>query len=291
MLWAAYAFAAAVFHAMGSIIGKKVLQHEHALEYGASQGVYLLLLVFALPFIDLAYDWRVFIALYVISVILTAGNLYYLRSVRHSELSSCMPLMNISPLFLLVIAFVLLGEMPDALAILGVFLLVMGTYFLQMGTAGKHKGLWAPFKTLARSRYALYMIFAMLIFSFTATMQKAVVNWGIDVITIVVLVRLFMAVNYVGFETAKHGFGEIVGDLKRDGLQIFGSTFTSFMSDIALLLAMGVPGALVSLIIPVKRLSTFFTSLIGGRLFHEHRLGLKLMACCVMLVGVVLVVV
>ena len=291
MLWAAYAFAAAVFHAMGSIIGKKVLQHDHALEYGASQGIYLLLLVFVLPFLNLAYDWRVFVALYVISVVLTAGNLYYLRSVRHSELSSCMPLMNISPLFLLVIAFVLLGETPDTLAVLGVFLLVMGTYLLQMGTAGHHKGILAPFRTLLKSRYALYMIFAMLIFSFTATMQKAVVNWGVDVFTIVVLVRLFMGINYVTFESAKHGFGEILGHLKQDGMQIFGSTFSSFMSDVALILAMGVPGALVSLIIPVKRLSTFFTSLIGGRLFHEHRIGLKLLACCVMLVGVVLVVV
>ncbi len=291
MLWVAYAFASAVFHAMASIVGKKVLQHEHALEYGASQGIYLLLLIFVLPFINLAYDWRVFVALYVISIILAAGNLYYLRSLRHSELSSCMPLMNISPLFLLVIAFVLLGESPDALAIIGVFLLVMGTYLLQMATAGRYNGIWSPFRILARSRYALYMIFAMLIFSFTVTMQKAVVNWGIDVFTIVVLVRLFMGFNYVAFETAKHGFNEILRDIRQDGMQIFSSTFSSFMSDVALLFAMGVPGALVSLIIPVRRLSTFFTSLIGGRLFHEHRLGLKLMACCVMLVGVVLVVV
>lgn len=289
MLWALYAFGSAVFNATGNIVSKKILAREHALEYGASQGVYALLLVLALPFIPLGYSWQTYISLYVISLILTLANLYYLKSVRHSELSATIPLMNISPLFLLVIAFVLLKEMPDALAILGVFLLVVGMYLLQLGVA-RTKHLLQPFITLAKSRYSLYMIFAVLILSFVATMEKAVLNTGIHFLTIFVIVRLFLGVNYILLESYRHGYKEIIKDLKTDGWPVFGSTVSSIFSDVFFFLALSVPGALVSLVIPVKRLSTFLSALIGGKLFHEAHLGRKLIGCGVMLVGVILVV-
>ncbi|MBN1275094.1 EamA family transporter [Candidatus Woesearchaeota archaeon] len=290
MLWALYAFAAAVMQAATSIIDKQVLQHEHALEYGAAKGFFALFLVFAFPFLDLGYHWTAFVAIYALSILLLAGGQYYLKSVRHSELSSSIPLMNLSPLFLLIIAYVLLGERPGPVSVVGVLLLVTGTYFLQSGSASGRKGLLAPFRALAASRYSLYMIFAIIIYSFTAAFIKAVISFGVDPVSLSVLLLFFMGVNYVFLESMKHGYEEVFWDLKRDGKRIFLSFMAGLLSDVSLFLAMAMPGALVGLVIPIKRTSTFMTALVGGRLFHERRLGVKLLACAVMLVGVVLVV-
>ncbi|MBD3209399.1 EamA family transporter [Candidatus Woesearchaeota archaeon] len=290
MLWVLYSLGAAVMQALCSLIDKKVMLHEHALEYGAARGFFSLFLIVAFPFIDLYYNWTMYVSIYVISIILITANLYYLRSVRHSELSSSIPLMNISPLFLLVVAYLLLGEKPGVVAVIGILLLVVGTYLLQAGVSPGKKGLLAPFRVLLTSRYSLYMIFAILIYSFTATLLKAVVGWGVDAVSVVVLTLFFMGINYVFLEVVKHGVGEIFRDLRRDGRIIFFSFISGLLSNLFLLLAMAVPGALVSLIIPIKRTSTFLTALIGGRLFHEHRLGVKLLACAVMVAGVVLIV-
>lgn len=287
MLWVILALIAAVLGAFSSIISKKVLRHEHALEYGAVRGLFGLLLLLFLPFIDLNYGWPVYAAIYAISLVFAAGNLYYLKSIRHSELSSTIPLMNISPLFLLLIAYSFLGERPGPLALVGVLLLVAGTYLLQMGTS--KKSLLAPFRNLARSKYALYMIFAVFLYSFVSTMEKAVVGWGVQVLFLLVIFRSFVSINYLVLEWMRNGLGEVWHDAKVEGLPIFASLSLDLLSAVAYYAALAVPGALVSLIIPVKRTSTLITALAGGKLFHEHNLRLKLIACAIMIVGVALI--
>lgn len=294
--WLIFALLAAVFTALRGIFGKKVMEHEHALEYGASQSVIsLVFLLIALPFFWMNLPWQYWLVAYVTSVVFTAGNLYYLKSIRHSELSSTIPLMNLSPLFLLVIAYLLLGEEPSVSSVIGVLLLLSGTYVLQMGTSKHKHGLLYPFKKLAKSRYPLYMVFAMLIYSFTATMEKGIVNTDViitmsDVIFLFILIRIFVSLNYIILEWIKHGFPEMLKDLKTDTMGLLGSSVTSLLSIFFHYLALGSPGALVSLIVPVKRLSTLMSTLVGGTFFHEQHLKAKIIACAIMLAGVVLIV-
>jgi drug/metabolite transporter (DMT)-like permease len=294
MLWVVYALASAICLSAGSLLGKHVLKREHALEYGATQGFIALLLVFTLPFIKLDYSWSIYASLFIISIVLAAGNLYYLRSIRHSELSSTMPLMNLSPLFLLALAFTLLGETPTLIDVGGVLLLVAGTYVVQlsqMNPEAKKGGFFEPFKVLMGSRYALYMIFAVLVLSFASVMIKAVAIKGIDALSLLVILRLFLGLDYVVLEAAQHGIKEIFQDVRKDGLPIVGSTLMSIAGDFFFILAVLVPGALVSLIVPVQRTSTLLTSLAGGHLFKESGIRMKIFGCLIMILGVVVIAV
>lgn len=287
MLWILYALGSAVFHALGSIFDKKVMRHEHALEYGATKGVFFLFLVFALPFVRLDFAWQTYAALYGITIIFCAGNLYYLKSLRHSQISSAIPLMNISPLFLLIIAFVLLGETPSGMDVFGVFLLIAGTYGLQLAHSGK--SFLAPFRLLVKSKYALYMVFAMVVFSVTATLEKGIINNGFDALSLLVIGRLMIGFNYIVLESAKHGFHEIIKDVRKDGRSTFFSALFGIISAAFYFLALATPGALVSLVIPVKRTSTMIAALVGGRLFHEDNILQKVIACVVMIAGVAII--
>jgi uncharacterized membrane protein len=54
--------------------------------------------------------------------------------------------------------------------------------------------------------------------------------------------------------------------------------------------AISLPGVMISLVIPIKRLSALFSTVIGGELFHEKYLLRKSIACVVMIIGAVLIV-
>jgi bacterial/archaeal transporter family protein len=289
MLWVIYALIGAVFMAIGSICAKKVMKHEHALEFGAGQNLFsLFILVFFLPFIKLDFSLGIYAAMFIIAVVYTAGNIYFFKSIRHSELSSAMPLMNISPLFLLIVAFVFLHEEPSQFAIIGVLLLAFGTYVLQKESVQGE--LLAPFKKLANNQYAMYMIFAMLLYSFVSTMEKSLVNQGVEILSLFVIMRLFVSVNYLILEGSKHGLYEVFADFHKDGGIIVLGSIASLLSFLFYYLALGVTGALVSLVIPISRLSTVISIAFGGTLFHEKHIGIKLGACVIMLFGIVLIV-
>jgi uncharacterized membrane protein len=53
---------------------------------------------------------------------------------------------------------------------------------------------------------------------------------------------------------------------------------------------MAVPGAMIALIIPIRRLSTLFSVIVGGRMFHDHYLFHKIISTFIILAGTVLVI-
>ena len=54
--------------------------------------------------------------------------------------------------------------------------------------------------------------------------------------------------------------------------------------------AISLPTALVSLVVPLKRVSTLFSSVFGGILFHERHLFRKMVATFGMIGGILLIV-
>ena len=65
----------------------------------------------------------------------------------------------------------------------------------------------------------------------------------------------------------------------------------TIVSNVLVLLAIAIPTALVSLIIPLRRTSTLFSAIFGGLLFHEKHIKQKSFATFGMLIGIVLIVV
>jgi len=279
-----------VFTAVLSIFNKKILTHEHALEFSASRGVIMFFLcLFLIPFINLKLHWSVFILVYFTSLITTAGVLFYLKSLRHGEVSTIAPLMNMSPLFLLIIAFFILGEVPSPRQYFGVFLLVLGTYSLEVGV--NNKGFFEPIRIFLKSKIIHFLFFAMIIFSITATLDKFIVSNYTNFLSYFFLLTIFKMINFVALETYQHGFGEIIGDLKKDFRLLTITAVFAFFGHIFYLLAVSIPGAAISLIIPIKRTSNLFTTIIGGKLFHEKNLLIKVLSCIIMLWGAVFILI
>lgn len=98
------------------------------------------------------------------------AQILYMQALRLSPLSIVAPLLSLSPVFMLAVPFLLIGEKISLLAGTGVLLIASGAYVLNAGTV--KKGFLEPFKALVRERGAVYMCLVALLFSFTATLSK-----------------------------------------------------------------------------------------------------------------------
>lgn len=64
----------------------------------------------------------------------------------------------------------------------------------------------------------------------------------------------------------------------------------TLISDWLYFTAVGLKDSYVSLIVPIRRVSSIFVILAGGEIFHEKSIIEKILSCIIMLVGAYLIV-
>lgn len=288
MDWVIFALISAICWAILQIVNKKILIHEHATEFMASRGpITIILVLFLIPFINLNIGWMAVFLSFITAVVISIGALFLNKGLRHGEISIVGPLTNISPLFLLLIAYLFLGEIPTKTQYAGVFLLVLGAYALEVGVS--NCGFWKPLKMFFKSKVNLFVIIAMIAFSVSATMDKFIVTNFTDFITYVFLINIFTSINYITYDVYKYGQKEIFRNMKKDYKLLTLSALLLFFGQLSYMAAVAIPGALITLIIPIKRTSTLFSTIIGGKLFHEKNLLVKVLASIIMIWGAVFI--
>lgn len=289
MEWVIFALIAAVFFGVRQVVSKKVLIYEHATEYlTATCLIAFLFTLFFLPKISLAYPAAIWGLMYLKGLTLTIGWLLGSKALRHLEISYVTPLTNLTPVFLLVWGFFFLKEIPSIQQYAGVALLIFGAYWLQ---ADHHmSSLIRPWRVL-RNRYSIFMIFAIFFYSICAVLDRIVLR-SVDPYTFLSFTYFVLSLHYLMIQFYKYdGLKDIRYAFVKGKYLIFIIAFLMIFSDIFYFMAVAIPTAMISLIIPVKRMSTLVATIIGGRMFHDHDLVWRIVACGVMVVGVILVVI
>src|SRR3989344_1901826 len=95
----------------------------------------------------------------------------HFRAIKLGDISIVSPLLSLTPVFAIGTSFIMLGEMPTALGICGIFLVVLGSYVLQWHSQGE-----SPIKILRRMRQnkaTLYIIAVAALFSISANFDRA----------------------------------------------------------------------------------------------------------------------
>ncbi|MBW2977265.1 DMT family transporter [Candidatus Woesearchaeota archaeon] len=276
----------AVFLSFADVFKKKILFKEHAMEFSTVLAIFSFVIVlFFIPFVNFNINRNILGLIYVVSIISTAGLLLMNKAIRHLEISTVEPLMNFSPAFLVIFAYFLLGEKLGAWQLGGIGLLIFGAYILEMDH--NLKDFLSPFKKLLTSKYLFYILLVIIMYSFSAILDKMILT-SIDKFSYVFFVFGFRAINFIflisifydGAKGIKHG-------VKNAGFPIAVVALLLLFSLMSYYSAVSI--AFVSLVIPIKRLSTLFSTVIGGELFHDHSLKYKITACLVMIVGAGLV--
>ena len=174
-MWQTFAFISAIFSALAAIFEKKALIKIDPVVFSLILSGFTLIL--ALPFfffVDFQIiDFAAIFVLYLKSVLGALAFLLVMYGIKKNELSNSLPLLVLTPAVVAVAAFFLLGESLSGISILGMFFLLLGSYFLQLE---KGSGWLSPFSFLVRQKAQWYIIGAIVLFSVTSILDKTILR-------------------------------------------------------------------------------------------------------------------
>jgi uncharacterized membrane protein len=293
--WYVFAILSAVFVALSQIARKKVLYNEHALEFSVMRSLVIMLIaLFLLPWVNFSLlTVEIMLLFFLVGFIAAFATILLSKAMRHMEISTVGPLTNISPIFLLILTYFFLGEKINIQQFGGIALVILGGYILNLDH--KLSDLKRPIVKFFKSKHYHFLLIALILYSITAFLDKIVIDLMVDtgfgsstVYTATFFIWLFMGITLMIILYWKYDFIQgLRHGVKVGGVLTFLSGLFSVISSLFYFQAISMN--YVSLVIPIKRFSTLLTTLIGGELFHDHNLLMKIVACIIMVVGATLV--
>ena len=210
----------------------------------------------------------------------------YLRGIRRGPLSLTVPFLAVTPLATVLTGWLILGEQVTPLGFLGVLVVTVGAYVLQLELAAQ--GLLEPIKAIFRTPASRSMLTAALIYSVGATLSKRAIQLSSPTAFPFFLETLEM-MFLVGL--ARSAVGDWRGFLPAIRSQWTLYLLSGMVTSAAILLhAYGILLAPVAYFIAIKRLSLFVSVLYGGLLFGEAKFLQRIVGAGLMLSGAVLII-
>jgi len=277
------ALTTAVALSLADVFSKKALaSSEDAVIVWVREGYALPFLALGFLFIPVpALDkifWRTVAVMLPLEI---AGLVLYVKAIRISPLSLTVPFMALSPVFIIVFAFIFLGEWPTRGGLGGIVLIAAGAYLLNASASSR--GFLAPVKAAFKEPGSLLMMVVALIYSITSTLGKVAVQHSSPVFF--GFAYPFMLALVMGAYLIWRGRFLLVFSRPRAFLPI--GFFTAVMISTHF---MAINLTQVAYMISVKRTSLLWSVLMGRLIFKEANLGDRLLGSAVMLAGVMLII-
>ncbi|HEY2016271.1 MAG TPA: EamA family transporter [Bryobacteraceae bacterium] len=205
----------------------------------------------------------------------------YFTALQVSPLSMCVPFLAFTPVFLIPVGYLMIGELPLPQKLLGVVLIVVGS--LAMHRRLFAVGWLAPVRAVIEQKGSRYMLLVSLLFSITNPLDKKLVLMS-DIFTEAFSYGLGLCiVFFVWGKLQKANFREATrGNVKWISL--------AGLSDAVSLLFQLASYSYIAVVIAVsiKRAGIILSVFAGWLFFHERGITDKVIAASVMFCGVVI---
>jgi drug/metabolite transporter (DMT)-like permease len=206
--------------------------------------------------------------------------LLYIKAIQITDLSLTVPLVSLTPLFLLFTSPLIVQENPTIADAIGIFLIVIGSYVLNLRE--RQNGYLAPLKALLRNRGSRYMLMVAFLWSITANFDKVgVVNSSPLFWSTALYSYLAVGMFPIALYKSHQKFNQILPNLKP--LMVIGL----FHAIAITFQMMAVTYTLVTQVIAIKRTSALISVWLGHVLFKEQGLQERLIGAAIMVFGVV----
>lgn len=289
MTWFIVAFISSLFSAFAAITQKKVLFNRSPLDFSFMLAI--VNLIFSIPFFFMINYASVnpsnLSILFLKSVIGVAAFLCVMTSLKNLQISNALPLLALTPGFVAIFAYLLLGESLQTTEIVGLISLVTGTYILESKNL---KEILFPLNVFFNSKYHRYILAALFLFTASSIMDKLLlVKMNLSPISLTAFQHLFFALLFtLIFYSYKKNREEVFSTFQKKDLgwialiSIFtiGYRYTQVVS---------ISLASVALTLAVKRTSVLWATVIGGKIFKDSNLLKKIIAVLFILLGAVLI--
>lgn len=282
MHWLPIALVTALSFSTADALSKKALRDTDDLVIAwVRQG-------YALPFLAIGFlfvpiprlDLKFWLSVASLIPLEIGALLLYLRAIRISPLSLTVPFLALSPVFIIITAFILLGEWPSRYGMTGIFLIAFGAYLLNARTT--KTGVLEPFRAVLKERGSLLMIGVALIYSVTSTLGKVAIEHSSPIFFGFFYPLILTGVLTV-FITATGRARSVFSKPKMFlpiGLATATMIFTHYLA-----LSM----TQVAYMISVKRTSLIFSVIYGKLVFKEINIRERLLGSAIMVAGVALI--
>ncbi len=216
------------------------------------------------------------------SVGIAGGSLLLIRATQIASLSSSMPMLAFTPVFLLGTSYLMLGERPGPGGTVGVVLIAVGAYLLNVHQL--KLGPLAPLRALVSNRGSLYVLLTALIYAVTANLVKMGVQRS-SATFFPLLSYLFITAAVLPFmlRSARGQSAKLVASWRP--LVLMGTAGSLMM----VFYAIAVQLTIVPYVIALKRTNGLFSVLYGKFLFKETHLRQSLLGASIMFAGVLLI--
>ena len=283
MMWIIYALLTAVFTSLKSVASKKSLRSLDAFVISwfifFFSGVFLSLFFLKADIPELSnYFWIILFLDCLPSALAAVMSIKALES----DMSASVPMTAFTPLFMLLTGWLMLGEVPDAFGLAGVILIVAGVYILNIRE--RKNGWRAPFSALVKHEGPRLMLGASLIWSITGILDKIAVQNSSPLFFAMaenILIALFI------FPFAYKRIKRQEREIRKEKIHLIAVIILSALVVYCQMIA--ISQALVVYVIAIKRFSIVIAILLGGVVFKEKDIRLKLVGGIVMVLGVMLI--
>ncbi|MCK5476665.1 MAG: EamA family transporter [Candidatus Aenigmarchaeota archaeon] len=301
MLWLILSLLAAFFESIKVVLSKKSM-NEETNEYVVAWSMRFFTLLFLFPlllFIEIpVIGNRFWEALFISGLINTITSVLYMKALKLSDISLSHPMTTFSPFFILLTAPFILGEFPTIYGLIGVLLIVLGAY--SMNISKFKEGFFTPFKALVTEKGPRYMLAVAFLWSIAGTYDKvgllnsSPIFWAISIhlflTTVLFPIMLIKSKNrstkkiesniFDNFFIAKKQITSNIRVLALIGLSV---ALLHICQTIALSLT------LVVYVSAIKKLSVLMSIIFGYLFFKEKNIKERLFGATIMVIGVVII--
>jgi drug/metabolite transporter (DMT)-like permease len=220
------------------------------------------------------------------AVLAVAGYLFLWYALRSTDLSVLGPINAYKAVLGLVMAVVLLGEVPTVFGLMGVALIVAGSYFVVDRAPGQAHG--SAFRQFTREP-GVQLRFAALICSATESIfLKRALLLSSPITAFLIWTVACFGIAVIGSVVLRRDVGPEVMRLRSDWRTYLGLAVTTGLMQAATLVTFG--ALQVGYSLALFQLSTLVTVYLGHRYFAEGHIRRRLLGSLIMVTGAVLIV-
>ena len=96
----------------------------------------------------------------------------YINALKYGELSKILPISSLGPVFSLLLGWLLLGQVPSLIATIGIFIIVIGVYVLNL----KDRYLHNPLKIFTADKANLYTLLGLIMIAAAGVLDKRAID-------------------------------------------------------------------------------------------------------------------
>jgi uncharacterized membrane protein len=283
-MWVIFAVLNPIFDSLKGVFSKKASrQVDPLLVSWFNNLIPLILFSPLLFFIDLKFNYQFFEALFISGLINFISAILYHKALFKGDISIVIPILSFTPLFLLFLSPLIVGEFPDSWGLAGTVLIVGGSYLLNINL--KKQNIFSPIMSLIKDSGTRYMLILAFIWAISANYDKRGIHAS-SVYQYIIFINLFSTIGTtiyvfskrkISFQALKSGYKNLmaVGLLTSAGYFVHMTAITL---------------TLVVYVVSLKRTGGMISVLLGYFIFKEQNIRQRFLGSAIMFAGVLLII-